>query len=216
MATDLEQFDDGDGADIAWLLTSAHDAPQMRREFASDDYPERVASYAAALARRYKGRVRWYTPLNEPLVNALMCGKRALWPPYLRGDAGYIRIMLQIVKGILRTVDALKEVDPDAVMVHVEAAGLSRAARADLEALAVEDQRRGFLSYDLLTGRVTPEHPLFTWLRHEQRGLLGSKIRWNFTKFLVDRDGRVLRRFGTNTTPDALRPHIEKALAKAG
>lgn len=57
-------------------------------------------------------------------------------------------------------------------------------------------------------------HPLFAWLRHEQRGLLGSKIRWNFTKFLVDREGRVLRRFGTSTTPQSLRPHIEKALGE--
>lgn len=180
----------------------------LRREFASDDYPERVASYAAAVARRYKGRVRWYTPLNEPLVNALMCGKRALWPPYLRGDGGYIRIMLQLVKGILRTVDALKEVDPDSVMVHVEAAGLSRAARADLEALAVEDQRRGFLSYDLLTGRVTPEHPLFTWLLRNGAGpddlaaiaraaipleIMGLNFypQWSTQQISVDRKGRI-------------------------
>ncbi len=180
----------------------------LRREFASDDYPERVAAYAAAVARRYKGRVRWYTPLNEPLVNALMCGKRGLWPPYLRGDNGYIRIMLQLVKGILRTVDALKSVDPDAVMVHVEAAGLARAARADLEALAVEDQRRGYLSFDLLTGRVTPEHPLFTWLLRHGAGpddlaeiarspipleVMGLNFypQWSTQQISVDRRGRI-------------------------
>jgi beta-glucosidase/6-phospho-beta-glucosidase/beta-galactosidase len=49
-------------------------------------------------------------------------------------------------------------------MVDVEATGLSRAARQDLEALAVEEQRRGYLCYDLLTGKVTPDHPLFSWL----------------------------------------------------
>ena len=180
----------------------------LRREFASDDYPERVAAYAAAVARRYQGRVRWYTPLNEPLVNALMCGKRGLWPPYLRGDNGYIRIMLQVVKGILRTVDALKQVDPGAVMVHVEAAGLARAARADLEALAVEDQRRGFLSFDLLTGRVTPEHPLFTWLLRNGAGpdelaaiarsaipleVMGLNFypQWSTQQISVDRRGRI-------------------------
>ncbi len=136
----------------------------LRREFASDDYPRAVAAYARAFAERYAGRVRWYTPLNEPIVNALFCGKRGLWPPYLRGDAGYIRIMLQLVQGILRTVEAIKEVDPGALMVHVEATGLNRAARADLEVLAIEDQRRGFLGYDLLTGKLTSDHPLFTWL----------------------------------------------------
>ena len=136
----------------------------LRREFASAEYPGAVAAYAAAFAERYKGLARWYTPLNEPVVNALMCGRRGLWPPYLRGDGGYIAIMLQLVKGIRQAVAALKSVDPSAIMVHVEATGLSRAARADLEALAVEDQRRGFLCYDLLIGRVTPDHPLFGWL----------------------------------------------------
>ena len=136
----------------------------LRREFASNDYPAAVASYAGAFARRYTGLVRWYTPLNEPLVNALMCGKRGLWPPYLRGETGYIRIMVQLAKGIRESVKVLKEVDPQAVLVHVEAVGLSRAAREDLEALAVDDARRGYLSYDLLTGRVSPGHPLFLWL----------------------------------------------------
>jgi beta-glucosidase len=139
----------------------------LRREFAADEYPRAVATYARAFAERYKSLVRWYTPLNEPTVNALMCGQRGLWPPYLRGDSGYIRILLQLAKGIVNTVEALKQADPGAIMVHVEATGLSRAARADLEALAIEEQRRGFLCYDLLTGRVTREHPLFTWLlRH--------------------------------------------------
>jgi beta-glucosidase len=142
----------------------------LRREFASDDYPRAVAAYAGAFARRYAGLVRWYTPLNEPIVNALFCGKRGLWPPYLRGDAGYLKIMLQLVRGIQRTVVALKEADSGALMIHVEASGLARAARADLEALAVEDQRRGFLAYDLLTGRLTPDHPLFTWLLRNGAG----------------------------------------------
>src|SRR5215216_184449 len=132
----------------------------LRREFASDDYPRAVAAYAAAFARRYAGLVRWYTPLNEPIVNALLCGKKGVWPPYLRGDAGYLRVMLEVVKGIQRTVAALKEADSGSLMVHVEATGLARAAREDLEALAVEDQRRGFLGYDLLTSRLAPDHPL--------------------------------------------------------
>jgi beta-glucosidase len=136
----------------------------LRGEFASAEYPQAVAKYASAFAERYKHLTHWYTPLNEPLVNALMCGKRGLWPPYLRGDSGYVTIMLQLVRGIRNTVAAIKSADPDAILVHVEATGLSRAARKDLEVLAAEDRLRGFLCYDLLTGRLTTEHPLFTWL----------------------------------------------------
>ena len=56
-------------------------------------------------------------------------------------------------------------------------------------------------------------HPLFRHLKHEARGLFGSeRIKWNFTKFLVDRTGRVLRRFAPTVKPEALRPAIEKVL----
>ncbi|HEX4950751.1 MAG TPA: family 1 glycosylhydrolase [Blastocatellia bacterium] len=136
----------------------------LRREFANPDYPHAVAAYAAAFAQRYKHLISYYTPLNEPLVNALMCGRRGLWPPYLRGDAGYVRIMLQIVKGVIATVEALKQIDPEFVMVQVEATGLSRAIQQELEVLALEDQRRGYLFFDLITGMVTHDHPLYGWL----------------------------------------------------
>ncbi len=56
-------------------------------------------------------------------------------------------------------------------------------------------------------------HPLFAWLRKAAPGLLGSEtIKWNFTKFLVDRDGRVVERFAPTTTPDDIVPAIEKLL----
>jgi glutathione peroxidase len=57
-------------------------------------------------------------------------------------------------------------------------------------------------------------HPMFGWLKHKQSGLIGKDIRWNFTKFLIGRDGRVLKRFGPAKDPEALRPRIEKALAE--
>ena len=56
-------------------------------------------------------------------------------------------------------------------------------------------------------------HPLFDWLRAEKSGLLGEKIKWNFTKFLVGRDGRVLKRYGSTTKPEKIAKDIEKALA---
>ncbi|WP_156678986.1 glutathione peroxidase [Sphingomonas profundi] len=56
-------------------------------------------------------------------------------------------------------------------------------------------------------------HPLFAYLKHEAKGLLGSeRIKWNFTKFLVDRAGRVVDRFAPTTKPEALRGRIEALL----
>lgn len=56
-------------------------------------------------------------------------------------------------------------------------------------------------------------HPLYQWLKKEAPGVLGSeRIKWNFTKFLIDREGRVVERFAPTTKPDELRSHIERLL----
>ena len=62
-------------------------------------------------------------------------------------------------------------------------------------------------------------HPLYRFLKKQQPGRLGlwtaGRIGWNFTKFLVDRDGQVVRRFGPAVKPEALAPPIERLLASA-
>ena len=56
-------------------------------------------------------------------------------------------------------------------------------------------------------------HPLYAWLKAEAPGLLGSKaIKWNFTKFLVGRDGQVIRRYAPQDRPEKLAADIEAAL----
>ena len=56
-------------------------------------------------------------------------------------------------------------------------------------------------------------HPLFQWLKQQAPGLLGSEgIKWNFTKFLIGRDGQVIKRYASLDKPAALAADIEKAL----
>ena len=55
--------------------------------------------------------------------------------------------------------------------------------------------------------------PLFKFLKSEKPGLLGSEaIKWNFTKFLVDREGTVVKRYAPNDTPESIAKDVEKAL----
>ncbi|MEO3935553.1 glutathione peroxidase [Dermatophilaceae bacterium Soc4.6] len=56
-------------------------------------------------------------------------------------------------------------------------------------------------------------HPVYQWLREQKGGLLGSKIKWNFTKFLVGKDGQVIERYAPTTKPEKLSADIEKALS---
>ena len=56
--------------------------------------------------------------------------------------------------------------------------------------------------------------PLWKWLKNEKPGMLGIEaIKWNFTKFLVGKDGHVIKRFAPNDDPDKMRADIEAALA---
>ncbi|ANY23631.1 MULTISPECIES: glutathione peroxidase [Gordonia] len=55
-------------------------------------------------------------------------------------------------------------------------------------------------------------HPLFAWLRDQKSGVLGGRIKWNFTKFLIGRDGSVVARYAPTTKPEKLAGSIEEQL----
>jgi beta-glucosidase/6-phospho-beta-glucosidase/beta-galactosidase len=202
----------------------------LKGGFASPQYPEAVATYAAAVARRYGRWVRWYTPLNEPLMTAHMCGRQGVWPPYLRGHGGYLRLTLQLADGIQRTVEAIRQVQPEAVMVHVEATGLARTRHAALSDLRADEEARNFLGLDLLTGKVTDTHRLAGWVLHhgiswrqiesiQRRAItldvLGLNFypQWSTTELYLNRRGKLGFR-ATEQDGSAFREMIETYAAR--
>jgi len=71
-----------------------------------------------------------------------------------------------------------------------------------------------FPMFDKIDVNGRNQHPLFRWLKRERHDNLGKAIKWNFTKFLVGRDGAVLARFGPNQEPSEMVGDIESALAQ--
>lgn len=70
-----------------------------------------------------------------------------------------------------------------------------------------------FPMFDKIDVNGTSAHPLYKFLKAEQTGVLGTEpIKWNFTKFLVDRQGHVIGRFAPTTKPSDIEPEIEKFL----
>lgn len=61
----------------------------------------------------------------------------------------------------------------------------------------------------------TDAHPLYQYLKKQASGLLGSSIKWNFTKFLVDQQGNVIKRFSPTTSPSKIDNQIRKLLEKS-
>ena len=55
-------------------------------------------------------------------------------------------------------------------------------------------------------------HPLYNYLKGEKSGLLGASIKWNFTKFLIDRSGKVVARHAPTAKPEGLKKEIEALL----
>lgn len=53
-------------------------------------------------------------------------------------------------------------------------------------------------------------HPLYKFLKKEKGSLLGSSIKWNFTKFLIDKNGKVVKRFSPTTKPEKIDKYLEK------
>lgn len=56
------------------------------------------------------------------------------------------------------------------------------------------------------------EHPLYAWLKQQKPGILGRNIKWNFTKFLVDKQGQVVKRYAPTTKPEQIVDDIKKLL----
>jgi glutathione peroxidase len=69
-----------------------------------------------------------------------------------------------------------------------------------------------FPMFDKIEVNGDNAHPLYQYLRREKSGLLGSAIKWNFTKFLIDRSGKVVARYAPTTTPESLTKDIEALL----
>jgi beta-glucosidase len=151
--------------------------------FLNPQYPELVAEYASRVAERFKGRVYAYTPLNEPRITAWYCGRIGWWPPYLKSWPGFVAVMKAVCRGIVMTVEALRRVDPDMLIAHVDATDTYRAENPDLETDARHRQEIVFLALDLISGRVVPGHSLHEWVR--RCGVSDNELSW-FQDHAVD------------------------------
>jgi beta-glucosidase len=165
----------------------------LENSFINSSYPQLVADYAHAVAVRYKSLVRYYTPLNEPMVNADMCGTKAEWPPYLSGDDGYVKLTLALAKGIIHTTQVIKAEQPDSVLIQVEALSHTFTENKSLEDYAAHNNARQYLCFDLTTGRVNDDDVLANYLC--SHGATDTDLDW-FRKNAVTFDF-----FGVNFYP---------------
>jgi len=140
------------------------------------DFSRYMSEYAARVAERWRGRVFAYTPLNEPRITAWYCGRLGWWPPHRRGWTGFVAVMLGACRGIVDTVHALRAVDPDILIAHVDATDWYTVDDPALEHESTHRQELVFLALDLISGRIAPGHSLWEWLL--RFGASPSELEW--------------------------------------
>jgi beta-glucosidase/6-phospho-beta-glucosidase/beta-galactosidase len=148
----------------------------IENAFLHPDYPKFVAEYAARLAERFKGRITWYTPLNEPRITGWYCGRLGWWPPFRRSWSGFVALMLAIARGMVETVKALESVDPEIVPYFVDATDLFDTDEPEFQDEAKQRQEIVFLALDLVSGRIDETHLLWRWLL--KHGAREDELNW--------------------------------------
>ena len=113
-----------------------------------------LADYAARVAERYPWADAW-TPVNEPVTTARFCGLYGLWYPHLRSDRGFVRALLNQMRGVRLAMRAIRAVNPSARLVQTDDVGFVSSTRRLRYQADFENERR-WLSFDLLFGRVVP------------------------------------------------------------
>jgi dTDP-4-dehydrorhamnose reductase len=138
------------------------------------DFPSKLAAYARAVAERYPW-VEDYTPVNEPLTTARFGGLYGLWHPHGRDERTFARVLLNQLRGVVLAMREVRAVNPSARLVQTEDLGKSFSTTRLRYQAEFENERR-WLTFDLLSGRVTRGHPMWDYLRWA--GVEAYELEW--------------------------------------
>ena len=137
-------------------------------------FPEKLATYAFQIARRYPWVVR-YTPVNEPNTTSRFSCLYGHWYPHHRSMKTYLRALLIELKATVLSMQAIRTIQPRAELIYTEDGG-GIFGTAVTESSREARSHRRWLGTDLLCGRVNSEHPLYETLR--QQDIEEQEIDW--------------------------------------
>ncbi|GAB3903029.1 hypothetical protein GCM10028803_30740 [Larkinella knui] len=140
--------------------------------FTGPEFERQLPRYARQVAERYPW-VDAYTPINEPLTTARFSGLSGHWYPHATKPLAFVRILLRECKATILAMEQIRQVRPDAQLVQTDDLGQTHST-ARLAYQAEWENHRRWLTWDLLCGRVTADHPLWgylIWIGIDQREL---------------------------------------------
>jgi dTDP-4-dehydrorhamnose reductase len=124
-----------------------------------EEFPVKLAAYALEVAAKFPW-IECYTPVNEPLTTARFSGLYGFWYPHHREELSFAKILLNQVKGIVLSMQAIRTINPLARLVQTEDLSKTHSTRL-LSYQAQFENKRRWLTYDLLCGKINRRH--FFW-----------------------------------------------------
>ncbi len=131
-------------------------------EFTTEHFADGLAEYAGQLARRFPW-LEWYTPVNEPLTTARFSGLYGHWYPHERSGRAFARILVNECRATVLAMRAIRTVNPAAQLLQTDDLGTIYSTPLLAHQANFENRRR-WLAWDLLCGRVDFSHPLYSHL----------------------------------------------------
>lgn len=128
----------------------------------TEQFAYELAKYAKQVAEKFPW-INYYTPINEPLTTARFCGLYGVWYPHEKNTVSFFRLLINECKATVLAMEAIRQVNPNAKLVQSE--DLSKTYSSDkLKTQAAYENRRRWLGFDLLCGRVNEDHSLWEYL----------------------------------------------------
>lgn len=138
----------------------------------NDTFAEELQAYALKVANKFPW-LQYYTPVNEPLTTARFSGLYGLWYPHEKNDKSFARMLLNQLKAVVLSMQAIRSVNPMAKLVQTEDLGKTYSTPL-LNYQAVFENHRRWLTFDFLCGKVIPGHPL--WKNFIDTGISADEL----------------------------------------
>lgn len=147
-----------DGVDIIAGLVH-HGSGPVYTNLLDDNFPYLLAAYAKQVAEKFPF-IHYYTPVNEPLTTARFSGLYGFWYPHHKKDSSFLKMLLNELKGTVLAMQEIRKINPQAKLVQTEDLGKIYSTPKLRYQANFENERR-WLTFDILCGRLTPEHKLW-------------------------------------------------------
>ena len=151
-----------------------HGSGPRHTSLVDPSFGDGLAAYAGAVATRYPWVEEW-TPVNEPLTTARFSGLYGHWYPHGRDNLTFARALLTQCRAVGLAMRAIRAVNPAARLVQTDDLGKTFATPALAYQAEFENERR-WVTWDLLSGRLTPDRPMWRWFRRV--GVPESDLAW--------------------------------------